>query len=65
MCTIAVMSAVADMSSDVMWYDGPITLCDLSWPTRIKSGEETPLQFGLRAKLVFRWGEGKQQIYLT
>ena len=30
-----------------------------------KTGKETPLQFGLGAKLVFRWGEGKWQIYLT
>ena len=29
------------------------TYCDLYWPTRSKTGKETPLQFDLLVKLVF------------
>ena len=37
-CTIAVMSYVADMSSDVMGYTEPIKSCVLSDNTQHKSG---------------------------
>ena len=47
MCTIAVMSYVADMSSDVMGYTEPIISCVLSNNTQHKTGNESLLQFGL------------------
>ena len=37
-CTIAVMSYVADMSSDVMWNTQPIISCILSNNTQLKTG---------------------------
>ena len=37
-CTIAVMSYVADMSSDVMGYSEPIISCVLSDNTQHKTG---------------------------
>ena len=37
-CTIAVMSYVADMSSDVMWNTEPIISCILSNDTQLKTG---------------------------
>ena len=37
-CTIAVMSYVADMSSDVMGYTEPIISCVLSDNTQHKTG---------------------------
>ena len=37
-CTIAVMSYVADMSSDLMGYTEPIISCVLSHNTRHKTG---------------------------
>ena len=48
------MSYLADMSSDVMWNTEPIISWILSNNTQLKTGDETPLQFGLRAKLIFR-----------
>ena len=53
-CTIAVMSCVADLSSELMWNTQPIISCILSNNTQLKTGNYTPLQFGLRAKLIFR-----------
>ena len=47
MCTIAVMSYVADMSSDVIGYTEPIILCVLSNNTQHKTGNQSLLQFGL------------------
>ena len=47
MCTIAVMSYVADMSSDVMEYTEPIISCVLSNNTQRKTGNQSLLQFGL------------------
>ena len=37
-CTIAVMSCVADMSSDVTWNTQPIISCILSNNTQLKTG---------------------------
>ena len=37
LCTIAVMSHVADMSSDVMWNTQPIISCILSNNTQLKT----------------------------
>ena len=37
-CTIAVVSYVADMSSDVMWNTEPIISCILSDNTQLKTG---------------------------
>ena len=48
------MSYLADMSSDVMWNTEPIISWILSNNTQLKTGDETPLQFGLQAKLIFR-----------
>ena len=46
-CTIAVMSYVADMSSDVTGYTEPIISCVLSNNTQHKTGNQSLLQFGL------------------
>ena len=48
------MSYVADMSSDIMGYTELIISCVLSDNTQHKTGNSSPLQFGLRVILSFR-----------
>ena len=54
-CTVAVMSSVADMSSDVIGFTEPIISCVLSNNTQHKTSSKTE----------FRRGSPRKPQYLT